>query len=102
MPARAPVQLRKQPFYGVLVELGTGENRLVETDWSEELPPATPLSDGLAFAQLGLRLTRNGERVLEGEADRVELLGIDRWVGGTHVTPENVWRWDPQARTLTR
>jgi len=22
-------------------------------------------------------------------ADRVELLGIDRWIGGTHVTPES-------------
>ena len=29
-----------------------------------------------------------------GEADRVELLGIDRWVGGTHITPGNIWRWD--------
>jgi len=49
-----------------------------------------------------VRLTPVGERVLAGDGDRVELLGIDRWVGGTHVTPENVWRWDPQARTLTR
>jgi hypothetical protein len=24
--------------------------------------------------------------VLAGEANRVALLGIDRWVGGTHVT----------------
>jgi hypothetical protein len=40
-----------------------------------------------------LRLTQAGEAVLRGEADRVELLGIDRWVGGTHVTPDNLWRW---------
>jgi len=24
--------------------------------------------------------------VLRGEANRVELLGLDRWVGGTHLT----------------
>jgi hypothetical protein len=54
------------------------------------------------FARLSLQLTANGERSLHAEADRVELLGIDRWVGGTHVTPENAWRWDPAALTLVR
>ena len=29
-----------------------------------------------------------------GEADRVELLGLDRWLGGTHLTRERAWRWD--------
>jgi hypothetical protein len=24
--------------------------------------------------------------VLRGEANRVELLGLDRWIGGTHLT----------------
>jgi hypothetical protein len=32
--------------------------------------------------------------VLCGEADRVDLLGIDRWLGGTHVTARNLWRRD--------
>jgi hypothetical protein len=36
---------------------------------------------------------------LGGEADRVELLGVDRWLGGTHVTPKT-WRWDPNARLV--
>ncbi|HEV2591158.1 MAG TPA: DUF1835 domain-containing protein [Gaiellaceae bacterium] len=40
--------------------------------------------------------------VLAGEADRVELLGIDRWIGGTHVTPENLWRWDGARPVRTR
>jgi hypothetical protein len=51
----------------MLSTLGRGENRLVEGDRE-------------------LRITDAGERVLRGEANRVELLGIDRWVGGTHVT----------------
>jgi hypothetical protein len=59
------------------------------------------LGDGQAFAWLPLRLTSEGERVLAGDLDRVELLGIDRWVGGTHLTPEAYWRWDPAARALT-
>jgi hypothetical protein len=34
--------------------------------------------------------------------DRAELLGIDRWVGGTHLTSGKVWRWDPAERRLQR
>jgi hypothetical protein len=38
--------------------------------------------------------------VLAGEADRVQLLGLDRWIGGTHLTLDNVWRWDATAAAL--
>jgi hypothetical protein len=89
-------------FYRTLSTLGQGDRRLIETDEGEPLPPPPPLGDGVRFARLSLELTANGERSLHAEADRVELLGIDRWVGGTHVTPENAWRWDPAALTLVR
>jgi hypothetical protein len=39
-------------------------------------------------------LTDTGRRVLAGELDDVAINGIDRWIGGVHLTPENVWRWD--------
>ena len=96
----AAQQLEEAPFLGdawfyrALSSLGQGERRFVETDDGTPLPPAPPLGDGARFALLRLRLTATGERVLRGEADRVELLGVDRWIGGTHVTPDNVWRWD--------
>jgi redox-sensitive transcriptional activator SoxR len=86
-------------FYRALSALGRGENRLVESD-DGSLPPPPPLGDGRRFGQLRLRPTPAGERVLRGEADRVELLGIDRWVGGTHVTSDTTWRWDPVGRRL--
>jgi hypothetical protein len=81
-------------FFRTLTELGTGRNRLLETADGEPLPPAPPLGDAETFVGLPLRLTKAGKRVLAGEADRVQLLGIDRWVGGTHVTADNVRRWD--------
>jgi redox-sensitive transcriptional activator SoxR len=87
-------------FYRVLAELGRGSVRLLETRDGSPLPPAPPLSDGGVFARLRLRLTEQGEAVLRGQADRVALLGVDRWVGGTHVTTENAWRWDPDAAVL--
>jgi hypothetical protein len=72
--------------YAAVAELGVGENRLLESTDDEPLPPAPPLGDAQRFVALPLCLTEAGERVLAGEANRVELLGIDRWVGGTHVT----------------
>jgi len=72
-------------FFRTLSALGQGENRLVEGDGAP-LPPPPPLSDGQSFMRLELHVTDAGERVLRGEANRVALLGIDRWVGGTHVT----------------
>jgi DNA-binding transcriptional MerR regulator len=45
-----------------------------------------------------VELTDAGRAVLAGEADRLELAPLDRWIGGTHVTRENAWRWDPVSR----
>ena len=87
-------------FYRTLATVGRGPARLVETADGSELPDAPPLSDALTFSRLPLRLTADGERVLGGRADRVDLLGVDRWIGGTHVTPENLWRWDRTAAAL--
>jgi DNA-binding transcriptional MerR regulator len=87
-------------FFRTLAELGAGPNRLVESTDREQLPPAPPLGDAHRFPSLPLRLSAAGERVLAGEADRVELLGIDRWVGGTHVTTESLWRWDADEHTF--
>jgi len=87
-------------FYRALAAIGRGRVRLVEAQDGEELPIAPPLGDGRLFSGLTLRLTAEGERVLGGESDRVAALGVDRWVGGTHVTPSTLWRWDASRRRL--
>jgi hypothetical protein len=87
-------------FFRALSELGQGAERLVESADGLPLPPPPPLGDASRFARLRLRLTAAGDRVLRGEADRVELLGLDRWVGGARVTTASPWRWDPQASRL--
>src|SRR5262245_49710853 len=87
-------------FFRTLAALGAGAAPLVETNDGAPVSPAPPLGDPHAFGSLRLRLTRKGERVLAGDADRVELLGIDRWVGGTHLVPEAVWRWHADASRL--
>ena len=87
-------------FYRSLAELGRGPARLLETEAGGGLPEPPPLGDGPAFAGLSLRLTSAGDRVLRGEDDRVELLGIDRWVGDAHIVADAVWRWEPAERRL--
>jgi hypothetical protein len=41
-----------------------------------------------------LELTDHGQRVLAGEADDVELNGVERWIGGVHLTESALWRWN--------
>jgi redox-sensitive transcriptional activator SoxR len=89
-------------FYRALSSLGQGKTRLLETDDGTPLPPPPPLSDSQDFARLQLRLTATGEHTLRGEADRVELVAIERWIGGTHITPYNTWRWDTTELELLR
>lgn len=86
-------------FYRALSALGQGGARLVETADGRELPAPPPLPGGSRFSELKLRVTGTGERTLRGQSDRVELLGIDRWVGGTHVTPGAVWRYSDSYLT---
>ena len=42
-------------------------------------------------------LTEPGKAVLRGEADFVELNGVDLWLGGVHLSPNNLWRWEESS-----
>jgi hypothetical protein len=49
----------------------------------------------------GVRLTEAGREVLAGRADHVRLSGIDRWIGGVHLTSRApAWRYDERLETL--
>jgi DNA-binding transcriptional MerR regulator len=103
----ATQELEDAPFHGdtwvlrALRELGQGESRLVETAAGSPLLPAPGAApEGSPFGGDELVLTEAGRRVLHADADRIALLGIDRWVGGTHLLPGAVWRWDTRTRSL--
>jgi hypothetical protein len=58
---------------------------------------------GLVRANGALQLTEEGEAVLAGRADRVALIGFDRWIGGLHVRAgEALWRWDAERGAPVR
>jgi hypothetical protein len=47
-----------------------------------------------------LKLTTFGEAVLAGTDDFSRHNPIDRWWGGTRLSNDNLWRWDPANRAL--
>lgn len=50
-----------------------------------------------SLAQRRVRLTEAGRAVIAGEADAIQLRGIDRWIGGLHLRGTAVpWRWDKE------
>jgi hypothetical protein len=82
--------------------LGTGECPLIAPVDGGAAPVPPPRGDAGAFAAATLALTDAGRAVLAGEADRVELLGTDRWLGGTHLRRGNVWRFDRASGRVVR
>lgn len=93
----------ERPFLGdvvawsYLLDLGVGPRPLVANPHGT---PLTPSGDG--FAHQPIALTGDGRRVLAGNADRVELIGFDRWLGGARLLgPTPAWRWDAAAGRLS-
>jgi len=85
-----------QPLVAVV---GEAPASFGDPDWWREDDPAPRLT-----------LTETGARVLAGEADRIALNGINRWLGGVHlmtlpgegVSTSSLWRWDEDSRRLQR
>lgn len=54
----------------------------------------------LAFWKRRVKLTEAGQAVLRSDDDHIRLNGIDWWLGGVHLRPEILWRWNPVRRTI--
>jgi hypothetical protein len=52
------------------------------------------------YKQSRVALTELGRAVVEAEDDFPRHNRIHRWWGGTELTNERLWRWDPEARSL--
>lgn len=93
-----------EPVYGlgdaqlwlVLQQLGVGSQPLLTIENGHDAGQLTP--DIARKARI--EITESGKSVLRGEADQVELNGIDHWLGGVHLAPTNLWRWDDELEAL--
>lgn len=63
--------------------------------------PLLHMNEHGSVMKLTLGLTANGRDVLESSADHIKLNGIDRWIGGIHLSDtDRVWRFDDKTATL--
>jgi hypothetical protein len=94
----------ERPFFGdstlwaCLDELANGRTPLLEIDGPGRLPL---LDSPEKLSAWTVTATDAGRDVLDGRADAVALNGIDRWLGGMHLSgAEAVWRWDGAEQRL--
>ena len=100
----------RQPVYGLgdaqfwhaLQWMGAGRQPLIEVSGTldENLFQQTLTRNIVQTARF--KLTPSGEAVLNVEADAVVINGLDRWLGGVHLsgTTQHMWRWDEQTETV--
>ncbi len=97
VPARSP-EPRRWITDGIFFEhvrrLARTPHALIEVGANESG------TDDLGHSELAR--TAAGDDVRAGRRDAVALRGIDRWVGGTHLTADNFWRWDEAKAQVVR
>jgi hypothetical protein len=49
-----------------------------------------------------MTITEAGRRALAGVPGAVRMHEIDRWMGGVHLEPGNLWRWDAHGERMVR
>jgi len=99
--AREPARFMGDwPFWRHLQQLSRGPAPLVRTDQGPDsrFPPRSHTDK--ALQGLTVRLTAAGKAALEGRLDHTVANGIDRWLGGVHLTPDSLWRWDERHARL--
>ncbi len=72
---------------------------LEHTNGTPVYAPA-PGGDARRFWERRVQLTPFGREVVCERADVIEANGIDRWIGGAHLTTAHHWRWDAGLQRL--
>lgn len=81
-------------FRACLRQLAEEPDPLIRIEGADAPFPtfADPSQD---FLRCRITLTSAGRRVLNGEADRIDVNSIDQWLGGVRLQGRtNVWRWN--------
>jgi hypothetical protein len=59
-----------------------------------------PTLDHAAYSQARVTLTDTGRAALAGRFDHATENAVERWLGGTHLTPKRMWRRDAGGRLV--
>lgn len=70
-------------------------------------PPLLSIAEGKTLTlptstDQELTITTEGEEVLSGKRNYLELTEKDQWLGGVHLTPENTWCWNSSKQMIER
>jgi hypothetical protein len=80
-------------FWRILWGLSQGPKPLLRIEADIRMVPGLPPAP--------VTITEPGRQVLAGNADRVGLNGVDRWLGGVHLQGTSTpWRWDPATERI--
>jgi hypothetical protein len=85
-------------FWNHLHRMGAGPRPLIRLSLGDTLPR---YGEAGPSPSVTVRLTPDGQDVLEGSADWVKLNGVNRILGGIRLAgSEAAWRWDPDEFRL--
>jgi hypothetical protein len=87
-------------FFTLLDRMATGPASLLHSSTNVKFSPAWSSEQRRQYLNAEHNLTPLGEAVLAGLDDYARHNQIDRWWGGTHLTNDNLWRWDAENRRL--
>ena len=82
---------------------GFGDSEILRTVrvLANKRTPLATIIEAENVTKIAVGITEHGQAVLRG-TDDIAVNGIDTWVGGVHLTPDNLWRWDPQKAEIVR
>lgn len=86
---------RAQPRFG----FGDSEILRHLRDLAARRVPLIKMLEAAGSTNAALDITDDGLAALAG-GDDIARNGIDLWLGGAHLTPDHIWRWDPQKEAI--
>ena len=86
-------------FWTWLDGLASEPGRLIE-GLNRRFEPEMGHDEFMTYLQSNIALTPLGFQVLGGGADYAGPARIDRWMGGTHITNDALWRWNDRESVL--
>jgi hypothetical protein len=82
-------------FWVILQELLDSKPALLELSQGKVLTlPATKNQE--------LTITPVGLEVLEGKNNWLEMVDLDRWIGGVHLNSDNLWLWNSKSGSVVK
>lgn len=81
-------------FFAVLDDMSLCAEPLIARSSGERFQPKSEAEAQTGYLDAQVSATAFGRAVLAGRADHAEVNVIDCWMGGTHITNLELWRYD--------